>query len=156
MLFSSSNISTNEALTIPVGTATTPIPIREMNVPNNLPPKVLGNISSKPTPVKDDTALLVLWRTSKIKYAFTSYWFRSELAYKVFVYDFVACFSTKVNKWPPNYELARVPIKDINARIFWRTKNVKFDFFFFRFTKRYIIAGIFAAMNAPIKTKKEK
>ena len=55
LFFSSSNTSTKEALTIPVGTATTPIPIREMNVPNNLPPKVLGKISSKPTPVNDDT-----------------------------------------------------------------------------------------------------
>ena len=56
MFFSSSNTSTNEALTMPVGTATTPIPIKEINVPNSLPPKVFGNISSKPTPVKDDTA----------------------------------------------------------------------------------------------------
>ena len=47
---------TKEALTMPVGTATTPIPIKEINVPNSLPPKVFGNISSKPTPVNDDTA----------------------------------------------------------------------------------------------------
>ena len=42
--FCSSNISTNEALTIPVGTATTPIPTKDINVPNNLPPIVFGNI----------------------------------------------------------------------------------------------------------------
>ena len=55
LLFSFSNISTKEALTIPVGTATTPIPIKEINVPNNLPPRVLGNISSNPTPVREET-----------------------------------------------------------------------------------------------------
>ena len=37
LFFSSSNISTKEALTIPVGTATTPIPIKEINVSNSLP-----------------------------------------------------------------------------------------------------------------------
>ena len=55
-LFSSSNNSTNDALTIPVGTATTPNPIKDIIVPNSLPPKVLGNISSNPTPVNEDTA----------------------------------------------------------------------------------------------------
>ena len=56
MFFSSSIICTNEALIIPVGTATTPTPIKDINVPNILPQKVRGYICSKPTPVNEDTA----------------------------------------------------------------------------------------------------
>ena len=40
---------------MPVGTATTPTPIKEIIVPNIFPPTVLTNISSKYTPVSDDT-----------------------------------------------------------------------------------------------------
>ena len=52
---------------MPVGTATTPTPTSDIIVPNILPPKVNGYISSKPTPVKDATAhqkdsfILVKW-----------------------------------------------------------------------------------------------
>jgi len=49
-------ISTNEALIIPVGTATTPTPTKDIIVPNILPPSVKGKISLNPTPVKDETA----------------------------------------------------------------------------------------------------
>jgi hypothetical protein len=47
-------ISTNDALIIPVGTATTPI--KAIIDPNILPANVIGYISSKPTPVKEATA----------------------------------------------------------------------------------------------------
>lgn len=40
---------------MPVGTATTPTPTKDIIVPNILPPKVTGNISSNPTPVNEAT-----------------------------------------------------------------------------------------------------
>ena len=50
------DVDTNTSLIIPVGTATTPTPTKDIIVPNILPPSVKGKISLNPTPVKDETA----------------------------------------------------------------------------------------------------